>query len=157
MPDLPRGTVTFLFTDIEGSTSLVQRLGDGYGRLLGDHRHLLRVSVEDAGGVEVDCRADEFFGGFSGAQDAVRAAVSAQRALKLHHWPGGLQPAVRMGIHTGEPALADEGYLGLDVHRAARIFLPRMAGKCSSRRPRTTCSPTRTSPVSVSATSVSTT
>jgi len=121
MPDLPRGTVTFLFTDIEGSTSLVQRLGDGYGRLLGDHRHLLRVSVEDAGGVEVDCRADEFFGGFSGAQDAVRAAVSAQRALKLHHWPGELQPAVRMGIHTGEPALADEGYLGLDVHRAARI------------------------------------
>jgi class 3 adenylate cyclase len=121
MPDLPRGTVTFLFTDIEGSTSLVQRLGDGYGRLLGDHRHLLRVAVEDAGGVEVDCRADEFFGGFSGAQDAVRAAVSAQRALKLHHWPDGLQPAVRMGIHTGEPALADEGYLGLDVHRAARI------------------------------------
>jgi class 3 adenylate cyclase len=121
MPDLPRGTVTFLFTDIEGSTSLVQRLGDGYGRLLGDHRHLLRVAVEDAGGVEVDCRADEFFGGFSGAQDAVRAAVSAQRALKLHRWPDGLQPAVRMGIHTGEPALADEGYLGLDVHRAARI------------------------------------
>lgn len=121
MPELPRGTVTFLFSDIEGSTSLVQKLGDGYGRLLGDHRQLLRVAVEDAGGVEVDCRADEFFGGFSGAQDAVRAAVSAQRALGLHQWPGELQPAVRMGIHTGEPAVADEGYLGLDVHRAARI------------------------------------
>jgi class 3 adenylate cyclase len=121
MPDLPSGTVTFLFTDIEGSTSLVQKLGDGYGRLLGDHRHLLRVAVQDAGGVEVDCRADEFFGGFSGAQDAVRAAVSAQRALGLHQWPGEVQPAVRMGIHTGEPAVAEEGYLGLDVHRAARI------------------------------------
>jgi class 3 adenylate cyclase len=121
MPDLPSGTVTFLFTDIEGSTSLVQKLGDGYGRLLGDHRHLLRVAVDEAGGVEVDCRADEFFGGFKGAQDAVRAAVSAQRALRLHQWPGELQPAVRMGIHTGEPAVADEGYLGLDVHRAARI------------------------------------
>jgi class 3 adenylate cyclase len=121
MPELPSGTVTFLFTDIEGSTSLVQKLGDGYGRLLVDHRRLLRTAVEEAGGVEVDCRADEFFGGFSGAQDAVRAAVSAQRALRIHQWPGELQPAVRMGIHTGEPALAAEGYLGLDVHRAARI------------------------------------
>jgi len=121
MPELPSGTVTFLFTDIEGSTSLVQKLGDRYGRLLGDHRRLLRVAVEDAGGVEVDCRADEFFGGFAGAQDAVRAAVSAQQAFKLDTWPDEVQPAVRMGIHTGEPALADEGYLGLDVHRAARI------------------------------------
>jgi class 3 adenylate cyclase len=121
VPDLPSGTVTFLFTDIEGSTSLVQRLGDRYGALLGDHRRLLRAAVEEAGGVEVDCRADEFFGAFADAQDAVRAAVSAQRALQLHQWPDQLRLAVRIGIHTGEPALADEGYLGLDVHRATRI------------------------------------
>ena len=121
MLELPSGTVTFLFTDIEGSTLLLQRLGDLYGRMLGDHRRLLRIAVEGAAGVEVDCRADEFFGAFADAHDAVRAAVSAQRALKLHQWPGELQPAVRMGIHTGEPAVADGSYLGLDVHRAARI------------------------------------
>jgi class 3 adenylate cyclase len=121
VPELPSGTVTFLLTDIEGSTSLVQRLGDRYGRLLGDHRRLLRAAVEEADGVEVDCRADEFFGAFADAKDAVRAAVSAERALQLHKWPDELQLAVRIGIHTGEPTLADEGYLGLDVHRAARI------------------------------------
>lgn len=121
MPDLPSGTVTFLFTDIEGSTSLVQRLGDRYGLLLRDHRRLLRAAVEERGGVEVDCRADEFFGAFADTQDAVRAAVSAQRALQLHQWPDELELGVRIGIHTGEPALADEGYLGVDVHRAARI------------------------------------
>ena len=121
VPDLPSGTVTFLFTDIEESTSLVQRLGDRYGLLLSDHRRLLRAAVEEAGGVEVDCRADEFFGAFADVKDAVRAAVSAERALQLHQWPDELQLAVRIGIHTGEPTLADEGYLGLDVHRAARI------------------------------------
>jgi class 3 adenylate cyclase len=121
MAELPRGTVTFLFTDIEGSTSLVQRLGDRYGRLLDDHRRLLRATVEEAGGAEVDCRADEFFGGFASAQAAVGAAVSAQRAFNAHQWPGNLRPAVRMGIHTGEPAVDQQGYLGLDVHRAALI------------------------------------
>ena len=121
MPELPSGTVTFLFTDIEGSTSLVRRLGDRYGLLLGDHRRLLRAAVEETGGIEVDCRADEFFGAFTDAQDAVKAALSAQRAFRLHEWPDELQLGVRMGIHTGEPALAEEGYLGLDVHRAARI------------------------------------
>ena len=121
MAELPSGTVTFLFTDIEGSTSLVQRLGEGYGRLLGDHRRLLRAAVEEAGGVEVDCRGEEFFGAFADAQAAVGAAVSAQRALNAHRWPGDLRPAVRMGIHTGEPAVDEQGYLGLDVHRAARI------------------------------------
>ncbi len=121
MPELPSGTVTFLFTDIESSTSLVESLGDRYGLLLRDHRRLLRAAVGEAGGVEVDCRADEFFGAFTDARDAVEAALSAQRAFGLHRWPGELQPAVRMGIHTGEPALAEEGYLGLDVHQAARV------------------------------------
>ena len=100
---------------------MCRRLGDRYGLLLGDHRRLLRAVVEETGGIEVDCRADEFFGAFSDAQDAVKAALSAQRAFRLHEWPDELQLGVRMGIHTGEPALAEEGYLGLDVHRAARI------------------------------------
>ena len=130
MPELPSGTVTFLFTDIEGSTSLVQRLGDRYGRMLDDHRHLLRIAVEGAAGVEVDCRADEFFGAFADAREAVRAAVSAQRALKLHQWPGKVQPAVHMGIHTGEPALA-AGAISASTSIVPRAsVLQQVAGKC---------------------------
>jgi class 3 adenylate cyclase len=135
VPELPSGSVTFLLTDIEGSTSLVQTLGDRYGRLLADHRNLLRAAVEEAGGVEVDCRADEFFGAFTDAQEAVKAALSAQRAFQVHQWPGGLQLGVRMGIHTGEPTLAEEGYLGLDVHRAARICSAANGGQVLVSRP----------------------
>jgi class 3 adenylate cyclase len=121
MLELPSGTVTFLFTDLEGSTPLAERLGDRYGQLLVDHRSLVRAAVAEAGGVEVDCRADEFFGAFTDAAEAVKAALAAQRAFQLHQWPNEVRLGVRMGIHTGEPTLAEEGYLGVDVHRGHRI------------------------------------
>jgi class 3 adenylate cyclase len=118
---LPGGTVTFLFTDIEGSTRLLQELGDEYGRVVSDHRRLLREVFQGAGGSEVDTQGDAFFYSFTRARDAVRAAVEGQRALAGHQWPGGTEVRVRMGLHTGEPSVGEEGYLGLDVVRAARI------------------------------------
>jgi len=121
MSDLPRGTVTMLFTDIEGSTSLVRELDDRYGALLGDYRRMLRKAVSDAGGHEIDCRADELFAAFQRANDAVGAALSAQRMLAAHPWPDEVQVRTRMGLHTGEPVVEGDVYLGLDVHRALRI------------------------------------
>jgi class 3 adenylate cyclase len=118
---LPGGTVTFLFTDIEGSTRLLQELGDDYGQIVADHRRLLREVFQTAGGNEVDTQGDAFFYSFSRARDAVRGAVEGQRAIAGHEWPGGAQVRVRMGLHTGEPTIGDEGYVGLDVVRAARI------------------------------------
>jgi class 3 adenylate cyclase len=118
---LPGGTVTFLFTDIEGSTRLLQELGDAYGDVVRDHRLLLRESLGDKGGTEVDTQGDAFFYSFPRARDAVAGAVAAQRALSTHEWPEGREVRVRMGLHTGEPSVGDEGYLGLDVVRAARI------------------------------------
>jgi class 3 adenylate cyclase len=118
---LPGGTVTFLFTDIEGSTRLMQELGDDYGTVVGDHRRLLREVFQAAGGSEVDTQGDAFFYSFPRARDAVRAAVEGQRSLAGHEWPGGAEVRVRMGLHTGEPSVGEEGYLGLDVVRAARI------------------------------------
>jgi class 3 adenylate cyclase len=118
---LPSGTVTFLFTDIEGSTELMRKLGDGYGAVLGQERRLLRDAVTDAGGTEIDTQGDAFFFSFTRARDAVAGAVAAQRALAEHEWPEGAAVRVRMGLHTGEPAVGEEGYLGLDVVRAARI------------------------------------
>jgi class 3 adenylate cyclase len=118
---LPGGTVTFLFTDIEGSTRLLQELGDGYGQVVADHRRLLRDVFQAGGGSEVDTQGDAFFYSFPRARDAVRAAVDGQRALATHAWPGGAEVLVRMGLHTGEPTVGEEGYLGLDVVRAARI------------------------------------
>jgi class 3 adenylate cyclase len=117
----PTGTVTFLFTDIEGSTKLLHQLGDGYGVVVADHRRILRETLGGAGGREVDTQGDAFFYSFQRARDAVRAAVDGQRALAEHDWPLGAQVRVRMGLHTGEPAVGDEGYIGLDVVRAARI------------------------------------
>ena len=115
MRELPSGTVTFLFTDIEGSTRLLQELGDGYTDALAEHRRLLRDAIERHEGVEVDTQGDAFFVAFARAADAVAAAREGQRALE------GGPVRVRMGVHTGEPLLTDEGYVGMDVHRAARI------------------------------------
>ncbi len=121
MATLPGGTVTFLFTDIEGSTRLLQELGDAYSHVVSDHRRLLRENLGDKGGTEVDTQGDAFFYSFPRARDAVAGAVSAQRALGAHEWPDSREVRVRMGLHTGEPSVGDEGYLGLDVVRAARI------------------------------------
>jgi len=119
---LPSGTVTFVFTDIEGSTRLLQALGDeGYGQVSGDHRRLVRETFGAHGGTEIDTQGDAFFFSFPRARDAVAAAVDAQRALRDHEWPEGHEVMVRMGLHTGEPQVGEEGYLGLDVVRAARI------------------------------------
>jgi len=121
MAALPGGTVTFLFTDIEGSTRLLQDLGDSYGDVARDHRRLLREHLGEKGGTEVDTQGDALFYSFTRAKDAVAGAVAAQRALAAHSWPEAAVVRVRMGLHTGEPSVGEEGYLGLDVVRAARI------------------------------------
>ena len=115
MADLPTGTVTFLFTDIEGSTKLLRELGDEYAPVLAEHRRILRDAFAAHDGVEVDTQGDAFFVAFARARDAVAAGAAAQRALAS----GPIQ--VRMGIHTGEPLRTDEGYVGMDIHRGARI------------------------------------
>jgi predicted ATPase/class 3 adenylate cyclase len=116
VPELPSGTVTLLFTDIEGSTRLLHDLGERYPEVLAEHRRLLRDAFSRHGGVEVDTQGDAFFVAFARAGDAISAARDAQEALAA----GSVR--VRMGVHTGEPALTDEGYVGMDVHRAARIM-----------------------------------
>ena len=121
MAEYPTGTVTFLFTDIEGSTKLLQELRDEYGTVVADHRRILREAFGAAGGREVDTQGDAFFYSFERARDAVAAAVAGQHALAEHEWPGGVVVKVRMGLHTVEPAVGDEGYIGMDVVRAARI------------------------------------
>ena len=121
MAALPEGTVTLLFTDIEGSTRLLQDLGEAYGDLLTDHRRLLRSRFEENGGVVVDTQGDAFLVAFKRARDAVIAAVEAQQALAAHDWSGSAGPRVRMAIHTGEPSHLGEGFVGLSLHRAARI------------------------------------
>jgi class 3 adenylate cyclase/DNA-binding beta-propeller fold protein YncE len=121
MAELPTGTVTFLFTDIEGSTALLKTLRDEYATVLSDHQELLRSAFESAGGQEIDTQGDAFFIVFHRAKDAVLAAASAQRSLAGHAWPQGSTVRVRMGIHSGEPTLGGDRYVGLGVHRAARI------------------------------------
>ena len=111
----PSGTVTFLFTDIEGSTQLLHEHGDRYAELLSEHRRALRDAFARHGGVEVDTQGDAFFVAFARASDALAAASDGQAAL------GGGPIRVRMGLHTGEPVVTDEGYVGIDVHRASRI------------------------------------
>jgi class 3 adenylate cyclase len=121
MSNLPGGTVTFVFTDIEGSTRLLQELGDDFAEVAREHRRIVRDAFGGRGGTEIDTQGDSFFFSFPRARDAVAAAVDAQRALRDHAWPGGADLRVRMGLHTGEPTVGDEGYLGIDVVRAARI------------------------------------
>jgi class 3 adenylate cyclase len=121
MTALPVGTVTFLFSDIEGSTALLQRLGDGFGALVTQHRRLLRAAAADHGGTEIDTQGDASFFSFARARDAVAAALAAQARFADAAWPDDVDVKVRMGLHTGEPTVGDEGYIGLDVVRGARI------------------------------------
>ncbi len=121
MPELPGGTVTLLFTDIEGSTQLLRRLGDAYAGVLAEHQRLLREAFQAHGGHEVDTQGDSFFVAFPSARAAVGAAVAAQRALAAYPWPDGAAVCVRMGVHTGEPTSTGARYVGLAVHRAARV------------------------------------
>src|SRR5215831_14931239 len=103
MADLPSGTVTFVFTDIEGSTALLKRLGAEYGDVLSEHRRMIRETFAAANGAEIDTQGDAFFFAFPSARDAVTAAVDAQREHARHHWPDDAAVRVRMGLHTGEP------------------------------------------------------
>jgi predicted ATPase/class 3 adenylate cyclase/DNA-binding CsgD family transcriptional regulator len=121
MGELPAGTITMLFSDIEGSTVLLNALGDRYGEALSAQRALLRAAFSSFGGREMGTEGDSFFVVFGSARDAVQCCVAAQRALAAHDWPGGAAVRVRMGLHSGEPARHEDGYIGLDVHRAARI------------------------------------
>jgi WD40 repeat protein/class 3 adenylate cyclase/energy-coupling factor transporter ATP-binding protein EcfA2 len=121
MSDLPAGRVTFLFTDIEGSTRLLHALGERWAEVLTAHRRLLRATFARHGGVEIDTQGDSFFVAFSDASEALAAAEEGQRALATYAWPDGTTVRVRMGVHTGEPLVADGHYVGIDVHRGARI------------------------------------
>jgi predicted ATPase/class 3 adenylate cyclase len=121
MTELPTGTVTFLFTDVEGSTRLLQALGDRYAAVHDEHAAIIRRAVAEGRGVEVSTHGDAFFVAFASPAGAVRAAVAAQQGLAAHDWSPGLAVRVRMGVHTGEGTLGGDDYVGLDVHRAARV------------------------------------
>ena len=122
LPDLPDGTVTLLFSDIEGSTALLKRLGDGWPDVLLRQRVLLREAIAAGDGVVVDCQGDAMFAAFRSAPSAVAAAAAAQRGHAQEQWPDGTRVRVRMALHTGEPhRTTDGGYTGIDVVRAARL------------------------------------
>jgi peptide/nickel transport system substrate-binding protein len=121
MAELPSGTLTFLFTDIEGSTALLKRLGDRYAEVLDDHRRLLREAFAAQGGREIDTQGDSFFYVFARAKSAITAAIDAQGVLGAHEWPEGAEVRVRMGLHSGEPLVGEDRYVGIGVNRAARI------------------------------------
>ena len=117
--ELPEGTVTFLFTDIEGSTQLLDRLREQYATLLVDQRRILRGAFAKWNGSEIDTQGDAFFVAFPRATDAVSAAVDIQHALATHTWSQEVEVRVRMGLHTGEPLTIEVGYVGMDVQRAS--------------------------------------
>jgi peptide/nickel transport system substrate-binding protein len=119
--ELPSGAVTFLFTDIEGSTRLLKQLRGRYGEVLAGHQRLLREAFDRHGGRVIDTQGDSFFVVFGSARAAVLAAVQAQRALADHDWPEEVDVRVRIGVHTGQAEASEESYVGLSVHRAARI------------------------------------
>jgi class 3 adenylate cyclase len=121
MAELPSGAVTFLFTDIEGSTRLVKQLRERYGEVLAEHQRLLRTAFEAHSGHEIDTQGDSFFVVFASARDALLAAVEGQLALLTHSWPEWVKVNVRMGLHTGQAVASAGRYTGLAVHRAARI------------------------------------
>jgi class 3 adenylate cyclase len=118
---LPSGPVTFLYADVEGSTALLARLGERYADVLTEERRVLRAIVREHGGFEIDSRADEFFAAFPEAGDPAGAALKIQQRLRDYTWPDGVTVRVRIGLHSGQPQMTDEGYVGLDVHRATRI------------------------------------
>ena len=120
-PNHPSGTVTLVFTDIEGSTRLLQELADRYPSMLADHHRLIRDAFAAHGALERGSAGDGLYFVFQSARSAVQAAIDGQLAVAAWQWPDGLSVRDRMGIHTGEPVQATEGYIGLDVHRAARI------------------------------------
>ncbi|HEY6313068.1 MAG TPA: adenylate/guanylate cyclase domain-containing protein, partial [Streptosporangiaceae bacterium] len=121
MSGLPSGAVTFLFTDIEGSTRLVKALRERYSEVLAEHQRLIRAAIGAHAGHEVDTQGDAFFAAFGGAKQAVLCALDIHRALAAQDWPESVQIRVRIGIHTGQAVAAEGRYTGLAVHRAARI------------------------------------
>src|SRR6266566_4749195 len=122
MSDLPTGTVTLFFSDMEGSTRLLQQLGERYADVLAECRHLLRQLFVQYNGSEVDTQGDAFFVAFARATDALAAAAAIQRALTERAWPQDIAVRVRIGLHTGEPKVTADGYIGIDFHHAARIM-----------------------------------
>jgi class 3 adenylate cyclase len=126
---LPSGVVTFLFTDIEGSTRLVKALRERYAEVLSEHRRLVRAAIAGHGGHEVDTQGDAFFVAFADAKQAVLCALEIQRTLAGHQWPAGVPVRVRIGVHTGQAVTAGGAYIGLAVHRAARICAAARGGQ----------------------------
>jgi DNA-binding NarL/FixJ family response regulator/class 3 adenylate cyclase len=121
MSALPTGLVTFVFTDVEDSTRLVRELGDAYVTVIADHRRLVRGALDEGGGFEIDCRGDEFFLAFERPAEAVATALAIQESHDAHAWPDERSVRVRVGIHTGDPAIEDDDYVGIDVHFVARL------------------------------------
>jgi class 3 adenylate cyclase len=126
---LPHGQVTFLLTDIEGSTELLARLGDDYAALLAEIRRRVRAAIREAGGREVDARGDDHFAVFEDAHAALEGALGTQRAMRTGVGPGGNEVRLRIGLHRGRPALTDTGYVGISVHAAARICFAAHGGQ----------------------------
>jgi class 3 adenylate cyclase len=126
---LPRGQVTFLLTDIEGSTELLARLDEQYAPLLADVRRLVRAAVRRAGGREVSARGDDVFAVFERAPAALEGALAIQRGMRTGAWPEGIDVRLRIGLHRGRPALTDTGYVGISVHAAARICFAAHGGQ----------------------------